>query len=315
MARELSEVAEQLGDMEKAFSAHLHAFGAFMVRGDVEAAELEFEAATAVAHDLRQPPQHWGLTMAGVMRALQAGRFEEAEQLVEREVAVGSGGQRGLTDDATFQYVRHFHEWALGRERGRLREARGSLERYVAEYPELFPFRCMLACTYSEIGEEDNAKAELDRLAAEDFNTLEVGTEWFFGASLLGEVCERVKQPGHAPRLYGALLPYRDYVVIAHPEINLGSAARYLGLLASAMGRTDDAATHLEQAVAANQRMGFRPWLARSQADLARTLVARAGSGDWERADTLSGAALQTFGALGMEDPAHRLRQALGKRG
>ena len=42
MARELSRIAEQLGDMEKVFAGHLHAFGAFMVRGDMEAAELEF---------------------------------------------------------------------------------------------------------------------------------------------------------------------------------------------------------------------------------------------------------------------------------
>jgi tetratricopeptide (TPR) repeat protein len=314
MARELSAVAEQLGDMEKSFAGHLHSFGALMVRGDLEAAELEFAAAAAVAQDLRQPVHLWGLTMAGVMRALQAGRFDEAEQLVEREVALGSGGQGELMDDPTFQYVSHVHEWALGRERGRLAEARGSLQRYVAEHPDQFLFRCMLASTYSELGEVPNARAQLERLARDDFQTLEVGTEWFFGASLLAEVCERLDEGAHAPRLYGALLPYGDCVVITHPEINLGSAARYLGLLASVMGRADDAVGHFERAVAANQRMGFRPWLARTQADLARMLMARAAPGDLDEAAKLSRAALKTFGALGMEDPADRLRQTLGNQ-
>ena len=50
-----------------------------MVRGDIEAAELEFAELTAVAHELRQPLQLWALTMVGVMRALQVGSFDEAE--------------------------------------------------------------------------------------------------------------------------------------------------------------------------------------------------------------------------------------------
>ena len=309
MAKELCEIAERLGDPEKAFAGHLHAFGAFMVRGDLEAAELEFEALASVAHALRQPLQLWGLAMARFMRALQAGRLEEAEQLVERELALGGGGRREA-DDATFQYVSHFCGWALGRERGELAETRSSLERYVADYPDQFLFRCMLASTYTEIGEEDSARAELNRLAAKELQDLEVGTEWFFGASLLAEVCERLGEPGPAPRLYEALRPYGDYVVITHPEINLGSADRYLGLLASVMGRADDAVAHFERAVAANQRMGFHPWLARTQADLARTLLARGSTEDVERAGELSRAALETFGALDMRDPVEGLRQA-----
>ena len=315
MARELGEIAERLGDREKAFAAHLHAFGALMVRGHVEAAELEFAALASVADELRQPAQHWGLTMASVMRALQAGCFDEAERLVEREFVLGSGGEEGQTDDATFQYVRHFHEWALRRDRGDLAEVRGSLEGFVAEYPTYFVFRCMLVTLYAETAEEELAQAELGRLAAENFQVLEVGSEWFFGASLLAEVCERLGEPAHAPRLYEALLPYGDYVVITHPEINLGSAARYIGLLALVLGHGEDAVQHLERALTANERMRFRPWVARTQADLARALLSRGAPGDTDRAGELSRAAGETFGALGMEGPAERLRHAVSARG
>jgi predicted Zn-dependent protease len=198
MARELIEIADELGDKEKAFSGHLHAFGAFMVRGDVGSAEREFEAASAVAKELHQPLQLWGLAMASVMCALQTGRFEDAEQLIERAVALGSGRPGGGKDDATFQYVRHFHEWALARERAELAQIRGSLERYLAEYPDQFVLRCMLVNTYCEVGDDQSARAELERLVADGFQTLEVGTEWFFGASLLAEACERLREP--APR-------------------------------------------------------------------------------------------------------------------
>ena len=313
MATELRQIAGQLGDMEKAFSGHLHAFGAFMVRGDIEAAELEFAELRAAAHELRQPLQLWGLTMVGVMRALQVGRFDEAEELVERGRSLGSG-QGGLADDTIFQYVSLSQEWALRRERGKVAEVRESLESFVAEYPTFFAFRCMLVSTYSEADEEEKAQAELRTLAADNFQDLEVGTEWFFGASLLAEACERLDEAAHAPRLYEALLPYGDYVVTTHPEINLGSAARYLGLLASVMGRADDAVRHFERALDTNERLGLRPWLARTQADLARTLLARGAPGEVNRGGDLSCAALETFDALGMEEPAQRLRNAVSKR-
>jgi hypothetical protein len=80
------------------------------------------------------------------------------------------------------------------------------------------------------------------------------------------------------------------------------------------MGRADDAVRHLERALETNERLGVRPWLARTQADLARTLSARGTPGDVDRAGDLSRAALGTFDALGMEEPAERLRHAVGKR-
>ncbi len=159
MARELSQIAQQLGDMEKLFSDHLLAFSAFMARGDVEAADREFAASTAVARELRQPLQLWLLTVVAVMRALQAGRFDEAEQLVGEELSLASGGQ-GLTDDTTYiaQYVAHLHQWALRPERGGLAEVRGSLERFVADYAP-FMCRCMLVSLHSEVEAESKPRA------------------------------------------------------------------------------------------------------------------------------------------------------------
>jgi tetratricopeptide (TPR) repeat protein len=313
MASELTQIGEPLRDIEKVFSGHLHAFGALTVRGDVEAAEREFAAMTSVGHELRQPIQLWLIANAEVMRALQAGRIEEAERRVARALSLGSAGRRGVSDNTTFQYVAHLHEWALQRELGRLPDMRASLERFAAEYP-LFMFRSMLVSLYSEIGEEALAREELERLAADGFDGLELRTEWFFGASQLADACERLGVATHARTLYKALLPYADCVVITHPEVSLGSAARYLGLLASVIGRQDDAVSHYEKALETNERIGARPWLARSQADLTRTLLARAEPGDADRAGELARAALDTFRALGMEEPAVRLRRALAER-
>ena len=153
MATELRQIAGQLGDMEKVFSGHLHASVPSWCAETSRPLSSSSRRLTAVAHELRQPLQLWALTMVGVMRALQVGSFDEAEELAERARSFGSG-HGGLADDTTFQYVSLFNEWALRRERGEVAEVRGSLERFVAEYPTFFLFRCMLVSTYSEAGEE-----------------------------------------------------------------------------------------------------------------------------------------------------------------
>jgi tetratricopeptide (TPR) repeat protein len=83
----------------------------------------------------------------------------------------------------------------------------------------------------------------------------------------------------------------------------MGSMSRYLGLLAVQLGRVDEAVGHFEQALEMNERMGARPWLAYTQHDYARVLLARDGPGDPERAEDLLAACRETFRALAMRGP------------
>jgi hypothetical protein len=59
-----------------------------------------------------------------------------------------------------------------------------------------------------------------------------------------------------------------------------------------------------EAAIAANERMGLRPWVAHARHDCARMLLARGASGDRERTDRLLGQALAGYCELGMTAPA-----------
>ena len=319
MAKELGQLADEAGDDELAYMSHLHAWGALMVRGDLHAAEREFATATAVAQELRQPALQWSQAMAQANRALFAGRFDEAHRLIER-VELGRVGNQvvlGGEDETTFQYVARLQNWALRREHGRLEEARESIERYVAEYPSFFIFRCVLANLYSQLGRVADAQVELDRLGADSFVGLEVGTEWHFGANLLAEVCARLADSRHAVPLYDVLLPYSDCNVWAHAEFSLGSASRYLGLLASTTSRWQQAVLHFECALEMNASMATRPWVAHTQEDYARMLLARDRAGDRKKACELITTALATYRELGMmswADSASRLQQTL-KRG
>ena len=67
---------------------------------------------------------------------------------------------------------------------------------------------------------------------------------------------------------------YADRVAVSYPELSTGAVARYLGLLAAAMGRRADAAQHFERAVELNRRIEAWPWLERTERDRARVLPA-----------------------------------------
>ena len=82
------------------------------------------------------------------------------------------------------------------------------------------------------------------------------------------------------------------------------SVARYLGILAATMSRTDDAGRHYEQALVVNERIGARPWLAHTQEDYARLLLNRGEPGDTEKARELLAKAVATYRELGMEGHA-----------
>jgi tetratricopeptide (TPR) repeat protein len=72
------------------------------------------------------------------------------------------------------------------------------------------------------------------------------------------------------------------------------------------MGRWNEAASHFEEGMALNKRMGARPWLAFTEEDYARMLLERRDMGDPERARELLDRALATYRELGMEPHAAR---------
>jgi tetratricopeptide (TPR) repeat protein len=141
----------------------------------------------------------------------------------------------------------------------------------------------------------------LKELSQDEFSSLNFDLEWLLGMSLLAESAVLIGDADSAPTLYRLLTPWERMNVADIPEAIRGSVSRYLGLLAAALERWDEANQHFEKALEANKRMGLRPWLARTQEDFARMLHKRGKRDDAERAHQLLGAAHLTYRELGME--------------
>ena len=204
--------------------------------------------------------------------------------------------------------IEWFHRFTLLDFRGALGQMEPPVSEMIRGYPTRPMFRCTLAYAAARLGDTDEAERELGELGVDGFSALPVEMEWLFGMSLLSETSALLGETKLAPSLYGLLLPWAALNVSDHPEGIRGSASRYLGLLATTLGRFETAEEHYEKALAMNERLGLRPWLARTQKDLARMLRLRGGPGDAERAEALEATALATCAELGMA--SHRAAPA-----
>jgi hypothetical protein len=87
--------------------------------------------------------------------------------------------------------------------------------------------------------------------------------------------------------------------------------ARWVGLLAECLDEFDVAEHHLERALSVNERLRARPWVARTQLDLARVYLGWGRPGHRRRATGLLEEALATTAALGMPTLTTRVRTLL----
>ena len=124
--------------------------------------------------------------------------------------------------------------------------------------------------------------------------------------SFLAETAAALADTESAAVLYDLLVPWSGQNAVNVAEGMRGSVSRYLGLLAAAMGRWSEAASHFEEGMVLNERMGARPWLAFTREDYARMLLERRDAGDPEQARELLDRAVATYRELGMEPHAAR---------
>jgi DNA-binding SARP family transcriptional activator len=286
-------------DRERLFDGHEHSFWAAWELGDPDRRAVELASMTRVAEELRQPAQLWMLATAQATLALSQGRFAEAPELIERAAATG---ERVLEWHAVA--ARKMQLFLLRREQGRLDGFVRDVRDHADEFPSPLVHRAILAHVYARLGRTEEAEALLHELTRRDLSEWHVDEEWLVSICLLAETCAILGDTGPAAPLYELLLPYGPLNTVAVPELALGSTSQPLGILATLLGRFEDAARYFEEALRMNQRMGARPWLAHTQQDHARMLLRRDGRGDRERAEKLLSRAQATYQELGMQGDA-----------
>jgi hypothetical protein len=301
VAAELRQVAEETGDPELELEGAGWTVVDLLELGDVQGADVQIAAATKLAEALQRPIWLWWSALLRCTRAQLVGDFEEAERLADEALEIGRHGQAENAVNAYWQAM-----FNIRREQGRLAEVEPSVRRFIELYPRLVAWRAGLALLLVELGRLDEARAEFEALAGSEMPR---DANWLIGVTLLAEVCGALGDGSRAEPLYELLEPYAGRnVVVGRAATCNGAAARLLGTLAAAMRSWELAEGHFISALAMHERMGARPWVARTQLAYAEMLLTRRRRGDKARACELLAEAVANADALGMGVVAKRAR-------
>ncbi len=265
---ELLRAAREAGDIELTLQGHAWLVVDLLESGDRRGVEVQIEAFTRGAQRLRQPLYLWNAGVWHAMIALLEGRLAMAEELASSAL---SGGIRSEGVTAPQYYATQM--LGIRREQARMGELEAPARELVASNPRRPAWRAGLAELLLSTGRREEAQAELDLLAADDFASVPPDGDWKLVAALMSEVAAGLRDAVRAARLYELLLPFAgSQVVIGMGAVCLGAVNRYLGCLALTAGNRGEAVEHLRRAVAENAGLGAVVELAHAQLDLARAL-------------------------------------------
>lgn len=295
-ATAIAEITEETGDKKMAILGHNWLIIDLLELGDIKGVESSMEIYEKLTQELREPSYMWLNPLYAAMLALLQGRFDEAEGLMGIALTMG---QRARHQNALLAYGIQLTQ--LRTEQGRLAEIAEAIEGFVEQYTALPVWRAELAYMHLQLGQRSRAEEVFAQLAGDGF-ALPKDLAWLVAMSLLAMVCEELQDFVRARQLYDQLVPYANRSAVAGPGVlSLGSVSRYLGLLATTMGAWDDAHRHFDFAIAANQKMGARPWVAHAHHDYAKALMMEAADGNRERALALTRKALDLAHECGMQ--------------
>lgn len=294
---EAGQLAAAAGDRERLLRTHLRAALSHLGTGEIEASDARLAAFDALAADLRAPWFAWWGDMLRAARATMCGRFAEAERLAAAARETGRTAGQEAAENV----------WTCNR---------ASLLRAAARHDEMLTFEAQVrrarahthmaaawqamdsGLVYARLEHTAETRVHVDQLP-EAFRP--PGSNPFS----LFFVSEMVAGGGPrelAAELIERITPLRDrYVMLGMSYMAWeGPWTRVLGLLAASIERWDDAAAYFEDAIARCRRLDATPYLARTEYEFGRALIARGRAADIERARVLIASARKAANELGM---------------
>jgi class 3 adenylate cyclase len=300
-SEEMLQVARETGNWEAEFLAHNSRFHCLLELCDGRAMDAEIEAMTQIAELIRQPFYLWHTVCLRAVRATLDGRFDDAEQLAREALEIGR-----LRQTAYFAYMfRYAQLFAIRWAQGRLPELWGSIRSHSDRFPWIPRWRDAIAA--AELGDEQAARAEIERHAARDFADLPRDGLWILHLSGLAQCCVLARDERRGELLYELLLQFADRNAVSYTQQPFGPVALRLAGLAAMLGRWDDAEQHFEAALECCRLLGARAIGARVVYEFGAALLERGRPSDKARAAVLLDESRSVAGELGITGSLERI--------
>ena len=146
----------------------------------------------------------------------------------------------------------------------------------MTDNPGIPGFGILLALCHCELDRYDDARAAFAPAAADGFASIPHDPVWSSAMTMGAEVAAVLEDADAAAVLAEKLRPFAG--MLAHNGCTtFGAVDRYLGMLATTLGRYFEADAHFAAAAAIHTRIGAPAWLARTQVDWGRMLLRRDG--------------------------------------
>jgi AAA ATPase domain len=309
-SREVIELGERARDIELVRNAHNRLVDFLLELDDLPGADVEIEALARIVAESPEPRARAHLAVQRARRAAMEGRLDDAARLTDE------GGELGeRAGDTSMRVVAAGLRFNIAWMRGRLPEIESMTRRYADALPGMHVWRAALARVYCAMGREPEARREYERMAADEFASIQRNDSWLLAIAILAEVCAQLGDAERAPALAALLEPFADRNVVSIHSTYAGPVRRYLGLLAAVRGDWDAAEAHLDAARVAADRAAARAVAAMIELDRARMLVARGEADDRARAAQAAAAAAELaegVGSSGLAAEAEALAAELG---
>ena len=306
LSEEILALADDVGERElKAVGLHWRIYD-LLEASDVAAARREHRSLSELAVQLRQPLYHHFARGWEVVWAQMEGRVADSERLAREAFDLGTQAQ---ARDAETVYA--IQLIALRRREDRLSGQVQTIKAAIERYPSLIAWRAGLPLAHLAAGEQAEAVAEFELLAADDFQAVPRDMFWLTAVCVLAETSSLIGDTARAQVLYDLLLPYRDRNVQVTQAAFWGSSERFLGLLATTMSRLDVASEHFASAIVRNEASGAPMAAAVVRRDYAEMLLARRAPGDLDTAAHLLTQMLTVARAAGMSVLVEHLQSRL----
>ena len=314
LAEEMIQVAEEVSDGKLVAEGHLWRACCELQLGDIEAADRDIDFQLRFAESSRQPYQRWLAALNRAARAFVEARLDESEQHL-REATVAATDLWGTGIDPVVVTLDRGVGPAIRRQRDTLTGQQIAAYETMASRSSAPIWRIALASGYLAAGRIEQAKREFERFAVEDFTNVPRDIMWTYAMLRLSEAASLIGDVERARLLYELLLPHADRCIVSGTILCHGSAHYPLGLLASVLGRFDDAERHFDAALAMNRRIRGRLWIAHVEHEYGRMLWKRGRDGDRTRALAFLESALATARECGLHVLEKKLQATIADSG
>jgi DNA-binding SARP family transcriptional activator/tetratricopeptide (TPR) repeat protein len=268
-ARRIVDLAAQAGDIPRGLLGRYFLIADVVEEGDTATADEAIAEYGQRAAETRLPLHRWYHARFLAMRALLAGRLEDARAQIQEAGELGSA-----VEPRTAMMHLGTQAWVLHRELGTLAELEEGARAFAAQYAAIPAWRLGLAWTLLEQGRREEAMEIFEPFAAARFRNIPVDSIWTMTVALAAELSVGGLGDDRAVSAIEELMtPHKTRnCVTGEAVVNYGPMSLYLGMTALARGDRATAVSRLEHAVAAAERMRAGPCLVRAQLLLAKAL-------------------------------------------